>query len=348
VRISADKLAARLGKELAPVWFVAGDDPLLVGEAVDLVRAEARRQGYDEREAHRADARFDWDALIRAQDNLSLFASRKIVEVRLPTGKPGKAGAAAIVALLDNLPPDTLFIIVAPRLDKATAAGKWAQALQKEAVWVDVKDIPPEHLSVWIGRRMRAAGLQYDADAVELMAMRVEGNLLAAQQEISKLTLLTDGQRVTVDIVRQSVADGARFDVFQLADAAVGQDAARAIRILYGLRNEGVAPTLTVWALVREINTLVAVWTRIDQGASPGSAMNDARVWRNRQPLFAKALRNHDESSVRRLLAKAAAADKIVKGARSGVPWNSLLELVILLARPARSRRAQPAGYAAL
>jgi DNA polymerase-3 subunit delta len=348
VRISADKLTARLGKDLAPVWFVSGDEPLLVGEAVDLIRAEARRQAYDERESYSADARFDWDELIRAQDNLSLFASRKIVEIRLPTGKPGQAGSAAIVALLNNLPPDVLFIIIAPHLDKATAAGKWAQALQKQAIWVDVPQVAPEHLSVWIGRRMRAAGLQYDADAVELMAMRVEGNLLAAQQEISKLALLADGQRITADIVRQSVADGARFDVFQLADAAVGQDAARAIRILYGLRNEGVAPALTVWALVREINTLVAIWTRVDQGSSPGSAMNDARVWRNRQPLFAKALRNHDESSIRRLLATASAADKIVKGARPGVPWNTLLELVMLLARSDRSRQAGPAGYASL
>lgn len=348
MRIAAEKVASLLGKELAPVWFVAGDEPLLVGETVDLIRARARSEGYDERQAYTADAKFDWDELVRAQDNLSLFASRKIVEIRLATGKPGRTGAAAIVALLERLPPDVLFIIVSPRPDKATAAGKWAQALQKKAVWVDVHDVAPEHLALWIGRRMRAAGLQYDADAVELMAMRVEGNLLAAQQEISKLSLLADGQRITVDLVRQSVADGARFDVFQLADAAVGQDAARAARILFGLRSEGVAPALTVWALVREINTLVAIWTRVDQGASPGSAMNDARVWRNRQPLFAKALRNHNENSVRHLLAKASLADKIVKGARPGTPWNTLLELVLLLARPGGSQRLKPAGYAGL
>jgi len=340
VRITADKIASRLGKNLASVYFVSGDEPLLVGETVDLIRADARKQGYDERESYSADARFDWDDLVAGLDNLSLFSSRKIIEVRLPTGKPGRQGGAAIVELLANPPPDILFILIAPRIDKRTAAAKWAQSLQQHAVWVDVRDIAPEQLPRWIGQRMQEAGLAFDTDAVELMAMRIEGNLLAAQQEISKLVLLHEGKRVTAAVVQQSVADGARFDVFQLADAAVGQDAARAIRILYGLRKEGIAPALTVWALVREVNTLVSVWTRVDQGAAPGSAMNDARIWRNRQPLFAKALRNHNERSMREMLALAGLTDKIVKGARPGMPWQALLDLVLLMAQPAHARSA--------
>lgn len=327
-----------------PVYFVCGDEPLLVGEAIDTIRVAARQQGYDERESHAADARFDWGALRAGLNNMSLFASRKIVEIRLTTGKPGQQGGAAIVELVSAPPADTLFIISAPQIDKRTASSKWAQKLERDAVWVSIPPLPTERLPAWIGQRMQRAGLECDNAALEILADRVEGNLLAAQQEISKLALLADGQRITADFVMQSVADGARFDVFQLADAAVGQDVARAVRILYGLRSEGVAPALTLWALVREANALVSVWSRVDQGMPAGRAMSEARIWRARQPLLARALKNHTEASVRRLASSAGVADRIVKGARLGQPWNALLELVLLLARPGRTPLA---GYEA-
>lgn len=342
MRITADKIASRLGKNLAPVWVVAGDEPLLVGEAVDLIRAAARDQGYEERESYSADARFDWEKLRASFDNLSLFATRKIVEIRLPTGKPGRQGGAAITDLVADLPADILFIFILPRIDKRTGASKWAQALQ-QGVWADVRDVAPEQLPAWISQRMQQAGLQAEPAAVELMAMRIEGNLMAAQQEISKLALLAEGERITPEMVQRSVADGARFDVFQLADAAVGQNVARAVRILYGLRKEGVAPALTLWALVREVNALVGVWAKVDQGAAPGRAMNEARIWRSRQPLYAQALRRHDEASMRNMLASASLADKIVKGARPGAPWGVLLELVLLVA----GARGKQAAYGA-
>jgi DNA polymerase-3 subunit delta len=338
VKITADKIAAQLAAGLAPCYFVTGDEPLLVGEAIDAIRATARTQGYEERESHAADARFDWAELRAGLDNLSLFASRKIVEVRLVTGKPGRQGSAAIVDLLADLPPDNLFIFSSPYLDKRAASAKWAQAFQQHAVWVDIRPLPQEQLPRWIGQRMQAAGLTADPEALEVMAARVEGNLLAAQQEISKLALLVDGH-VSADVVLQSVADGARYDVFQLADAAIGQDLSRALRILQGLRREGIAAPLVLWALAREVTGLAAIWTSIDQGASAPDAMRAARVWGSRQPLLGKALRAHNANSVRQLVALAAHTDKVVKGKRLGQPWNTMLELVMLLAGPAAAVR---------
>ena len=337
MKLTADKINEQLSRGLSPVYFVSGDEPLLVGEVTDTIRSEARRQGYEERESHSADARFDWSKLFAGLDTLSLFASRKIVEIRLTTGKPGREGGAAIVELVANPPPDTLFIITSPRLDKRTASAKWAQTLARGAVWIEIPKPSHEQLPAWLKARMQRAGLEADAEAIEILAARVEGNLLAAQQEIGKLELLVDDGRVTGEVVRRSVADGARFDVFQLADAAVGQDVNRAVRVLYGLRAEGVSPVLALWSLAREVSVLVSLWTRIEQGASPGSAMGEARVWRNRQPLFSRALRNHNEQSVRQLVAKACLTDRVVKGASPGQPWNVLVELVLCLARPARS-----------
>lgn len=336
MKLTADKLKQQLSKGLAPVYFVTGDEPLLVGEVTDAIRSAAREQGYEERESHSADARFDWAALIGGLDNLSLFANRKIIEVRLTTGKPGREGGAALVDLVGNPPQDTLFIITSPKLDKRTSATKWATALEQEGVRVDIYMPTPEQLPAWLAARMRQAGLDCDDEGIDILAARIEGNLMAAQQEISKLQLLVGEGRVTGDMVRRSVADGARFDVFQLADAAIGQDTTRAVRILFGLRKEGIAPALVSWALAREVTQLITLWTKVDQGNPPGRAMSEARVWRNRQPLFNRALASHDEHSIRELAAQAALTDRVVKGASPGQPWNALLDLLVSIAQPGR------------
>lgn len=344
MKLTPDKLKAQLSKGLSPVYFVSGDDPLICGEAIDAIRAAARKEGFEERESHSADARFDWTGLLSGLDNLSLFASRKIVEVRLTTGKPGREGGAALVELVANPPPDTLFIISAPKLDGSAARTKWAKTLEKDAVWVIVYPLDPENLPRWLAGRMKQAGLSFNAEAVELLAARVEGNLLAAQQEINKLVLLADGREVTGDLVRQVVADGARYDVFQLADAAMAQDTARAVRILNGLRREGVAPALTMWALAREASLLANIWARVQQGTPVGRAMQEARVFNSRQDTVSRAVSQHTERSVRRMTTKAGLTDRIVKGASPGQPWNAMLELVLAIAQPNKSTLA---GYEA-
>jgi len=336
VKLPADKLASQLGKGLASVYFVTGKEPLLVGEAIDKIRSAARQQGYDERDAYTAEARFDWKGTLAGLDNLSLFASRKIVEVRLPTGKPGQQGAAALTDLVSNPPPDTLFILSAPYLDKRTTSSKWAKALQADGVWVTVPEVYANQLPGWIAARLKAAGLTFDREIVDVLASRVEGNLLAAQQEINKLALLADDGRVTEEVVRQSVADGSRFDVYQLADAALAQDFARAARVLLGLRREGVAAPLVLWAIAREVNVLVSLWASIDQGTPAAKAMTDARIWRNKQSVYGRALQSHNEASIRKMVECAGRTDRVVKGAASGQPWNALLELAGAVACPGR------------
>ena len=336
MKLPADKINSQLKKGLAPVYFITGDETLLVGEAMDAIRAAARAQGFSERETHVADARFDWAGLRGGLNNLSLFAERKIVEVQLATGTPGREGSKAIIDYLDDPPPDTVLLISAPKLDKRSSATKWAKALEQHGVWVAVYAIPPDRLPGWLGQRMRKAGLEFEPAAVDALAVRIEGNLLAAQQEISKLALLAQGEPVTAETVIKSVADGARFDIFQLADAAINQDVGRAVRVFYGLRREGTPAPLVLWALIREINTLLSLWTRIDQGETPGRAMQSLRVWQSRQSMFNRALRNHNSASIRKLAARSGLTDRVVKGAHRGKPWDALLELLLLVVSPQR------------
>ena len=334
MKLQADRVQAQLSKGLSPVYFIPSDDPLQAGEIADLIRAEARKNHYEERESHSADARFDWSTLLGGLDNLSLFASKKIVEVRLVTGKPGREGGKAIAELVANPPEDTLFLFTSPRLDSSSSKTKWAKAMEQFGVWVNIPKVDAGSLPGWLANRMKQAGLQFEREAVEVLAARVEGNLLAAQQEIDKLALLTDGQTLTTDMVMRSVADGARYDVYQLADAAVAQDVPRATRILFGLQREGIPAALTMWALSREITTLTALWTAVSQGTPPGRAMKEARIWSSKQSFYDRAVRTHNETSIRRLVAAAGQADRVVKGAGFGRPWDALLELVLCISQP--------------
>jgi DNA polymerase-3 subunit delta len=336
VKLTADKIASHLKKGLAPVYFITGDESLLVGETMDALRAAAREQGFTERETHAADARFDWSTLRDGLDNLSLFADKKLVEVQLATASPGREGAKALVAWLENPPADTVLLVQAPKIDKRGSATKWAQTIQSEGVWVTVYSVPPERLPGWLKQRFAQAGLQCEAGATEALAARVEGNLLAAQQEISKLALLMPGKTISAEVVVKGVTDGARFDVFQLGDAALGQDLGRSLRVFYGLRREGTPAPLVIWALAREISTLVSLWTRVDQGEAPGRALQSLRVWQNRQGFYQRALRAHDARTIEALARRCAITDRVVKGAHPGRPWEALLELVLLLASPQR------------
>ena len=334
MKVSADKINAQLSKGLAPIYFISGDDPLQTGEVTDAIRAAARDQGYAERESYSADGNYDWSNILAGMDNMSLFSSCKIVEVRLTTGKPGRSGAAAIGEIVKDPPPDTLFIITAPKLDSGTAKSKWAKLLQAEAVCVTIYPLSAEQMPGWIAGRMRAAGLSFSDGAARLLAERTEGNLLAAKQEIDKLALLADGQKISEEIIAESVTDGSRYDIFQLAEAAIAGDVARASRILYGLRREGTAEPLVLWALGREASSLISVWSDMQQGLSASQAMDKSRIWRARQAAFGKALHSHTATSIHRLATKLGLIDRIVKGQLAGQSWNALLELTLAIARP--------------
>jgi DNA polymerase-3 subunit delta len=227
VKIQANQLQSQLQKNLASCYLVTGDEHLLVAEALDSIRGAARQQGFTSRDLHVAVTGFDWSVLRDSTSNLSLFAERRIVELRLPTGKPGRAGSQAIVDLIEQLGPDLMLIVVTPKLDRSGQSSKWVKALDAAGVNLTIWPIGLRELPGWISQRMRSVGLQPDRDAVTMIADRVEGNLLAAGQEIEKLRLLHGEGKVSADDVSSAVANSSRFDVFKLVDAALGGDTKR-------------------------------------------------------------------------------------------------------------------------
>lgn len=348
MKIRADQLGTHLAKTLLPCYLVAGDEPLLVGDALDSLRAAARERGYSERDVQVAERGYDWRELAAAAASQSLFAERRILELRLPTGKPGKAGSAAIAEFADNPPPDTLLLVSAPKLERSQASARWVKALSAAGGMVQVWPVDARELPGWIASRMRARGLAPSRDAVAMLADRVEGNLLAAEQEIEKLRLLCGEGPVDVAEVEQAVADSARFNVFKLADAALAGDGARAVKIVGALRGEGVTPVLVVWALARELRALAGMRRTLDAGKPMAKVIAEARVWAQRQALVRAALGRHGLGALYRLLALAERADSIVKGQAPGEPWRAALALTVAFAgRSAATATASPARPAA-
>jgi len=336
VKIQANQLQSHLQKNLASCYLVTGDEHLLVDEALDSIRNAARQQGFTSRDLHVATTGFDWASLRDSSANLSLFAERRIVELRLPTGKPGRAGSQAIVDMLESLGPDLMFIVVTPKLDRSGQNSKWVKALDAAGVNLTIWPIGPRELPGWISQRMRAAGLQPDRDAVAMIADRVEGNLLAAGQEIEKLRLLHGEGKVTADDVSEAVANSSRFDVFKLVDAALGGDARRAMKVLAGLQAEGVEPVIVVWALTRELLTLASLADLLAYGADFGNGMQKVGVWRNRQALVRACVARHQPRSFHYLLKRTVAADQAAKGQLRADPWQVITSIVFELTQGQR------------
>jgi DNA polymerase III subunit delta len=332
VKITPDTLATHLAGQLLPAYLVSGDEPLLTGEAADAIRERARAVGFTEREVHFIERAPDWEDVRASGANLSLFGSRRVVEIRMHSGKPGVAGGAALVALLKVKDPDTVYLILAPRLDRDAQGSEWVRTLESVGAWVQVWPVDAQRLVAWLRGRCRKLGLEADAEALELLAARTEGNLLAAHQELTKLTLLAQGQRITADTVLASVADSARFDVFQLGESALAGEAPRSLRILAGLRAEGTEPTLVLWALAKSLRDL---WGTQSGGAGrpqpwqrPGAAA-----------ALAQAQRRAPRLSFRDLALRASRADRMIKGRLDGNAWDELALLTgDICAQPAMPR----------
>jgi DNA polymerase-3 subunit delta len=308
MKLTLEGLSAQLAERLLPVYLVSGDEPLLVGEASDAIRARARTLGFAERAVffiERSSA--VWEEVHQASMALSLFTSRRILEIRMPGGKPGVAGAAALLQLFAAAGEDLLVLIITDKLERETQAAEWVQALQQRGAWLSIGTVERARLPQWLRSRFAAAGLTATTDALALLAERSEGNLLAARQEIDKLALLLPrGASVSVAEVAAGSADSARFDVFQLGAAVRSADAARALRILGGLRTDGVEPVLVLWALVREL--------RAQEAAAPADA-------RGRVAGLPFA----------RLTMRAGRADRMAKGLSAGDPWDELALLAVEL-----------------
>lgn len=332
MKLRLDQLPGQLRQGLGPIYLLSGEEPLQLGEAADLIRQEARQRGFGEREVMHVEGGFDWRALAAAGSTLSLFAEQRLIELRLPSGKPGSDGSAALCDYAANPPADTVLIITSGKLDKSAQNSKWYKALDKAGITLQVWPVEPAALPQWIVQRMRARGLQPTAEAAQLLAERVEGNLLAAAQEVEKLLLLYGEGAIDADRVEEGVADSARYDIFELVDTALLGNAPRTARVVEGLRGEGAEPILVLWALARECRMLAQMSTEMAQGASLESQLAAHRVWEKRKGPVRAGLKRHNQRRWELMLRRAARIDRMVKGVEPGNPWDELLQLSLLMA----------------
>ena len=333
MQLKPEQVDAHLRKQLAPVYFISGDEPLRVMEAADAIRAAARAQGYDEREVMTVQAGFDWGSLMSEAGNLSLFSQRRVIDLRIPGGKTGAEGSKVLRGYAEQPPEDTLLLVTAGKMEKSARESKWVQALDKAGVVVFVWPLNAQEFMAWIQRRMQQRGLQPTTEAVALLADRVEGNLLACVQEIEKLYLLQGEGVVDAEAILALVADNARYDVFGLVDSALSAEAARSIRILQGLHAEGVVPQIVLWALSREIRQLAAMAAAVASGQPVQAVMTRYRVWpATRKSMVAAALQRLPVSRCNALLQHCARIDRVSKGQAAGNAWDELLQLTLTLA----------------
>ena len=334
MRLYPEKLADQLQQKLLPVYLVSGDEPLLLQECCDQIRQKARAENCNEREIIEGGvSNFNWQDILHSASNMSLFADRKLIELRLPNGKPGAEGSKALCEYLDIASGDDVLLIVSGKIDKQSTNSKWYKALDKAGVTVQVWPVDAKNLPRWLQQRVRNAGMSIDDDALRLLCERMEGNLLAAVQEVEKLKLLAADSKITMQTVTEAVSDNARYNLFDMADNALKGNASVSLRMLYGLRAEGTEPPVVLWALVREIRTLYEVQLDCDSGQSAQQALSSRRVWQNRMPLMQAALTRHNTHSLSLLLEQAARADGSIKGFADGKPWDNLSRLVITLCR---------------
>jgi DNA polymerase III subunit delta len=337
MQLRLEALPAHLAKPLAPLYVISSDEHLLALEAADGIRKAARAQGVTEREVLQADRHFKWNQLLAANQSQSLFGDKKLIELRIPTGKPGKDGGQALQAYAATLGPDNVTLITLPKLDWATQKAAWVATLQQAAVFIDIPLVERAQLPAWIGARLAAQQQSAERSAIDFICERVEGNLLAAHQEIQKLALLHLPGKLTFAQVQDAVLNVARYDVFKLNEAMLAGDAARLVRMLDGLKGEGEALPLVLWAMAEEIRTLLKLKSAMEQGQPAAALMKQYRIWGPRERLMPAALQRLTLNTLRDALRDAAQIDKMIKGLRApkfaGDAWDAMLQLGLTIAR---------------
>ncbi|GAB3441237.1 DNA polymerase III subunit delta [Massilia solisilvae] len=337
MQLRPEALDAQLAKGLAPLYVITSDEHLLALEAADRIRRAARAQGYSEREVLTVERSFKWGELLAANQALSLFGDKKLIELRIPSGKPGKDGSAALQSYVKDLGPDNLTLITLPKLDWQTAKSSWVASLQQAAVYVEIPNVERAQLPGWIGMRLSQQGQSADRTSLDFIADRVEGNLLAAHQEIQKLGLLYEPGKLSYEQVHDAVMNVARYDVFKLSEAMLAGDPGRLARMLEGLKGEGEALPLVLWAVAEEIRTLLKLKAGMAQGRPLPALMKEYRIWGPRERMMEPALRRVSLGTLEAALQDAAQVDKMVKGLRSkqfgGDAWDAMLQLALKVAR---------------
>ncbi len=332
MQVKPDDLLSHLQRGMQKLYVIHGDEPLLALEAGDAIRAAARAAGATEREVLVVEPGFKWDALVGANANGSLFGDRKVVDLRIPTGKPGVEGGKAIEAYAANPNPDNITLVTLPRLDRATQSSAWFSALANAGVSVAVYPVERDALPAWIAQRLARQNQKVSRDTLALLAESCEGNLLAARQEIEKLALLLPTGMLDPQAVEDAVADVSRYDIFALSEAWLAGDAARALRILQALASEGDPPTLAVWQLTEDVHALAAVHAQVRNGASIASAVKGARVWGKRQQAMERAAQRVPAALIAPLIQALARVDALAKGIGRGNAWDELATTAMALA----------------
>ena len=357
MQLAFGQLSAHLGKGLKSLYTLHGDEPLLIQEALDTIRATARAQGFTERTSHTAaGAHFDWSEVLAASGSLSLFADKQIVELRIPSGKPGKEGSVAIQRLAEQARGNdsTLTLVMLPRLDKLTKGGAWFGALESFGVTLQVEPVERHALAQWIAQRLATQGQRVAASeegqrTLQFFADRVEGNLLAAHQEVQKLALLFAPGELSFEQIEGAVLNVARYDVFKLSEAVLGGHALRVQRMLDGLRAEGEAEVLVHYTLAEDIRALKKVKDAMGQGRPLPIALREQRVWGAKERLFERVLPRLSDNLLEQLLQSAHLVDGIVKGLKQPDwptdNWQALHRLAMMLCRACGAQPATPAAW---
>lgn len=336
MQLKLDQLPSHLKHKLASLYVIHGDEALLSIEAADQIRAAARKAGYSERELLQNERSFRWEELAYSRQNMSLFGDRKLIELRIPTGKPGKDGSAALQEHAKALDDQTVTLITMPRLDREQKNSAWFGALEAAGVVIEAPLIERARLNAWIGARLAAQAQDAAPEALEFIAERVEGNLLAAHQEIQKLGLLYPSGTLSAEQVEDAVLNVARYDVLKLREAMLAGDALRMVRMFEGLRAEGESAVLVHWGVTDEIRSLARVRAASQGGRPVSSLLRELRIWGPRERLYEPALRRIRSTTLKRALQRAAELDKMVKGLRgkngSGDIWTDLTQLGLMIA----------------
>lgn len=333
MRLRPDQLNNHLqNSSLAPIYFVSGDEPLQKLECVDQLRMSARAQGYDERLVFNVDKSFDWNSINDASANLSLFASRRIIELRMNSPKPGKEGGKVLLEYAQQLNEDNLLIISSDKLDKSAQNNKWVKAVEKVGALIQVWPVNPAQLPGWIQNRLQLKQKRITLDAARLIALRVEGNLLAAQQEIDKLILLIEKDDIDTEDVIAAVADSSRYDVFDLIDSAFLGNTNRTLHMLQGLRNEGTEPMALFGAWMWEFRRLCSIAHQYESGSNLESLFKSYRIWDQKKRSMNAVLQRHSGQSFDKLLKFCATIDKTLKSSRREQAWDQFNTLLLAIA----------------
>lgn len=322
-------LANPVDNPLSSVYLVSGDEPLQIMEATDMIRSACREQGYVEREIFDVDANFDWQQFNEEAASMSLFSSQRMLDVRLPSGKPGRQGSEAIKQYLEKPPEDTILLITSGRLDKSAKNSAWYKAIDKNGAVIQCWPVALDKLHAWVKQRFQSRGMQPEREVVDYVCQHVEGNMLAAAQEIDKIHLLVGPGAVDFESVREAITDNSRYSVFELVDVAMKGDRSRVLKIANSLSAEGVEPLAVIWVFAKELRLLCST------ASDPSTAeykLSRSGVWRNRMPLFKDCMARHSEKSLQSLLKRCAKIDGISKGFELGNAWDELRMLSFLLA----------------